>query len=326
MEFKRLQTLKIDREFKNLIRPLRKREYLQLEQNLIAYGCIDPIITWNGYIIDGHNRYDICHRHNIPFTTLAMEFSCREEAIAWICANQLGRRNITEETRRFLIGMQYESEKIVNSKKNAQGVNQYSEEGSEIGSPEGDVTHPSEEWSDAPSGHKTAQRIAEENHISWNTVQKYAIYTRALEAIGQKVPDLVPKILSGRYKISHKNIVELSMLTPAQIQKVVARIESDEQPFVRYKDVRINDFDAEYEHPTKYSSGRGSYVERNQAMIDDSDICVFYYDENYLPLRRKNSPRDISDYQPKSGTRIAYEYAIKKEKRVINTSSHLREW
>ena len=61
-------------------------------------------------------------------------------------------------------------------------------------------------------------------------------------------------------------------------------------------------------------------------MIDDSDICVVYYDENYLPLRRKNSPRDISDYQPKSGTRIAYEYAIKKEKRVINTSSHLREW
>ena len=134
--------------------------------------------------------------------------------------------------------MQYESEKIVNSKKNAQGVNQYSEEGSEIGSPEGDVTHPSEEWSEAPSGHKTAQRIAEENHISWNTVQKYAIYTRALEAIGQKVPDLVPKILSGRYKISHKNIVELSMLTPAQIQKVVARIESDEQPFVRYKRTR----------------------------------------------------------------------------------------
>lgn len=79
------------------------------------------------------------------------------------------------------------------------------------------------------------------------------------------------------------------------------------------KEARIKDFDAEYEHPTKYSSGRGSYVERNQAMIDDSDICVFYYDENYLPLRRKNSPRDISDYQPKSGTRIAYEYAIKKE-------------
>lgn len=93
-----------------------------------------------------------------------------------------------------------------------------------------------------------------------------------------------------------------------------------------HKEVRIKDFDAEYEHPTKYSSGRGSYVERNQAMIDDSDICVVYYDENYLPLRRKNSPRDISDYQPKSGTRIAYEYAIKKEKRVINTSSHLREW
>ena len=90
-----------------------------------------------------------------------------------------------------------------------------------------------------------------------------------------------------------------------------------------HKEVRIKDFDAEYEHPTKYSSGRGSYVERNQAMIDDSDICVFYYDENYLPPRRKNSPRDISDYQPKSGTAIAYNYAIKKEKRTINVQKSI---
>lgn len=90
-----------------------------------------------------------------------------------------------------------------------------------------------------------------------------------------------------------------------------------------HKDVQIKDFDAEYEHPAKYTSGRGSYVERNQAMIDDSDICIFYYDENYLPPRRKNSPMDISDYQPKSGTAIAYNYAIKKEKRTINVQKSI---
>jgi len=66
------------------------------------------------------------------------------------------------------------------------------------------------------------------------------------------------------------------------------------------------------------NAGRASYVERNQEMINKSDFCIFYYDENYLPPRRKNSKRDLFDYQPKSGTGIAYEYAMKKERQILN--------
>ena len=66
------------------------------------------------------------------------------------------------------------------------------------------------------------------------------------------------------------------------------------------------------------SAGRASYVERNQAMICESDVCIFYYDENYQPSRRKNSRRDLCDYQPKSGTALAYTYAESKKKRIIN--------
>ena len=134
---------------------------------------------------------------------------------SWICANQLGRRNITEETRKFLIGMQYESEKLAHNLKNTRGKNQY-------GEPEGDVSctisDSNEETQGSLSGHITAQRIAQENQISGGTVLKYAIYTRALEAIGQKAPEMVPKILSGRYKISHKNLVDLSWLTSDEIK------------------------------------------------------------------------------------------------------------
>ncbi len=67
------------------------------------------------------------------------------------------------------------------------------------------------------------------------------------------------------------------------------------------------------------NSGRASYVERNYEMINKSDYCVIYYDENYLPPRRKNSRRDISDYQPKSGTALAYSYAKSKNKVIYNT-------
>ena len=114
-----IRKLKIDENFRNLKRPLFPQEYKKLEENLIANGCIDPIITWNGYIIDGHNRYEICMRHGIPYRSEEMDFDYREEVIAWICAKQLKRRNLTDETRKFLIGMQYESEKIVNAKRTA---------------------------------------------------------------------------------------------------------------------------------------------------------------------------------------------------------------
>lgn len=65
-------------------------------------------------------------------------------------------------------------------------------------------------------------------------------------------------------------------------------------------------------------AGKASYVERNQAMITASDVCIFYYNENYQPERRKESKRSIGTYQPKSGTRIAYEFAVSKDKEIIN--------
>ncbi len=223
--------LQIDPDFKHLIRPLKRKEYLQLESNLLADGCREPITTWNGIIVDGHNRYEICKRHNIPFTIHEIDFDCKEAAIAWICANQLGRRNITEETRKFLIGMQYESEKIVNSKRNARGLNQYSAEDY----PGDDYTEYSDTWINS---HITAERIAQDNHISNGTVQKYARYTRALEEIGRKEPQLVPKILSGQYKISHKNLIELSNLSDEEVKRINRKIDHEPLPFIHYKRTR----------------------------------------------------------------------------------------
>ena len=84
------------------------------------------------------------------------------------------------------------------------------------------------------------------------------------------------------------------------------------------KEVHLLGFEKEFEHKTKYKAGRASYVERNQAMIDDSDYCVFYYDEKYKPKIRKYSKKQIGYYQPKSGTKLAYDYAVKKNKSILN--------
>ena len=234
MTEKRVYRLQIDKEFKNLIRPLQKKEYLQLEANILADGCRDPIVVYNGFIIDGHNRYEICTKHDIPFAVLEMKFDCREEAIAWICSNQLGRRNITDETRKFLIGMQYESEKIVNSRRNYLGINQYSHLNPAMPQAHFEVCRDRTKT----NGHITAQRIAEENRVSIGSVQKYAMYTRALEVIGKADPSLVPRILSGRYKVSHQNVIDLSRMMPEEIRKVGRKLELNQQVFVQYKKTR----------------------------------------------------------------------------------------
>ena len=52
--------------------------------------------------------------------------------------------------------------------------------------------------------------------------------------------------------------------------------------------------------------------------IDNSSYCVIYYDENYMPLRRKSNKRDLFDYQPNSGTKRAYDYAVKKGLQTVN--------
>ena len=86
---------------------------------------------------------------------------------------------------------------------------------------------------------------------------------------------------------------------------------------VQKREVHLLGVEEEFEHKTKYIAGRASYVERNQAMINDSDYCIFYCDENYLPPSRKYSKRSAY-YQPKSGTKLAYEYAKQKKKTLIN--------
>ena len=87
---------------------------------------------------------------------------------------------------------------------------------------------------------------------------------------------------------------------------------------VMKKAVTVADYDKNVEFPTKYTAGLASYVERNQAMIDDSNICVFYCNPDYQPPLRKRSKQSLFCYQPNSGTQISYRYAITKKKKIVD--------
>ena len=110
----KLGQLKIDPEFQSKIPPLQFEEEQQLEQNIIAEGrLLNPIITWNGYILDGHTRYRILKKHGfIKFEVEEIQLANKYEALAWICKNQLGRKNLSPERKKFLLGKEYESTKL----------------------------------------------------------------------------------------------------------------------------------------------------------------------------------------------------------------------
>ena len=116
--------------------------------------------------------------------------------------------------------------------------------------------------------------------------------------------------------LCHKVVTELKKKYP-EIKRIYVRSAFQHIPDW-YEDSLLQHYEDTYfpEHMEK--AGRASYVERNQEMINKSDFCVIYYDENYLPPRRKNSRRELTDCQPKSGTAVAYEYAMKKNRFIIN--------
>ena len=116
--------------------------------------------------------------------------------------------------------------------------------------------------------------------------------------------------------LCHKVVTELKEKYP-HIKRIYVRSAFQHIPDW-YEDSLLQHYEDTYfpEHMEK--AGKASYVERNQEMINQSNYCIVYYDDNYLPPRRKNSRRDLTDYQPKSGTAVAYEYAIKKKKEIIN--------
>ena len=93
---KSLYELRVDPEFAKLIPPLQDTELSLLTDSILANGCEMPLVVWNGTLVDGHNRYRICHENGVPFAIEEKEFDSRETAELWLIKNQLGRRNLTD--------------------------------------------------------------------------------------------------------------------------------------------------------------------------------------------------------------------------------------
>lgn len=207
-----LNALKVDPEFQGKIPPLTSEELDQLEKNIVSDGkVINPIIVWNGLIIDGHNRYAILQKHpDIPYVVHEKEFADRYEAIIWICKNQLGRRNLTPEQKSYLIGKQYEAEKHSDTFHG----NQYTSASKSGASQNG--KHQNNNWK--------CHQIAEENGISKNTVLRSEQFAKGVDAAEDAIPGSRQKILSGKVKGTAKDVIALARTPPEDRPALVEKI------------------------------------------------------------------------------------------------------
>ena len=156
--------LQIKEEFKSLIFKLKDSEYKELEKSCLEYGIRDAIVTWQGFIIDGHNRYEIAQKHNLDYKTIEMQFDNDDLVMLWMIHNQKSRRNLNDYQKGLLSQKQKEIEKRI-------GILAMSEAGGDKKSPlsiidKSDIKKDNER-------HNTRNNISKE--LGWST-GKYAMF------------------------------------------------------------------------------------------------------------------------------------------------------
>ena len=262
----KLSSLKIDPEFSAQILPLSFEELQQLEMNMIRDGKLtDPIIVWNKTILDGHNRYNILRKHSfIEYEIKEMEFSSRQEALIWICNHQLGRRNLTPERRKYLIGKRYEAEKQISQNRG----NQYT-------STKKDATDQNDPCQNKSGSHVTRQRIANETGTSEGYVQRAEKYMNGVEAADEAAPGAREEILNGKIKAADREICAIAKAPKEQRSEIVAELRKpkskrDKQlaSSTKSPSVKVESFD---DDGSRFLIGISKKVQGHKRALTDSD-------------------------------------------------------
>jgi N6-adenosine-specific RNA methylase IME4 len=219
--------LVIDPEFEELITPPTSEEYNGLEESILenGYDKNKPITTWNNTIVDGHNRYAICRKHNIEFTTCEQEFPSRSAAKIWMINEQTKRRNINEMTRAYLVGTRYKEEK----KDNGGDRNSFDKLSRNI---DESVMH-------SAQLNPTVQKIAEQSKVNPSTVQRAEKFTNAVDTVVATTGIKRSSILSGLLKSTMRDIVTLASFSPEIQYRVIAKVQEGEETDIKNGTLKV---------------------------------------------------------------------------------------
>ena len=198
-------------ELQALIPPLSTEELAQLEANLLAEGCRDALVVWQEeqVLLDGHNRYALCTKHGLPYTTAPCSLPDLDAAKAWMLKHQLGRRNLTPEQMSYLRGKQYEQAH--------QG-------------------HGGDRKSKGQSGPsiETDKHLAEQHKVGARTIKRDAAFSRSVDTVAEAVgPEARQTILARDTKVARQDMQKLADIAtsnPQTAQHVVEQVKQAPTP------------------------------------------------------------------------------------------------
>lgn len=173
---------------RDYIPSLTDEEALLLEEDIKKQGVRDSIDVWvnsefgKAVVIDGHNRFRIAKNLKIRFSVKEHTFKDIEEVKIWMLEKQLGRRNLTDASRKYLLGLYY------NENKSAKGAYDRTQEGTKV---------------------TVAQTIAKGAKVSEKTVRSAG---KMAEGISKLSPEFKIKVLSGEAKVKNSDLQKLSKI------------------------------------------------------------------------------------------------------------------
>jgi len=208
-DIRKLYTLKIREEYRQLVQPFGEGEIRHMEDNIRQFGCGEPIYVWSKRLLVDYDRYAIFHRLHIPFRIINCSARNSEEVIDWICRDQLRRTDLTDAMRRYLIGRQYLALKLLGAHYAAS-------------TPPTKNTRisPSNMSKYEPTPIRIRERLGTLYHIRQETVERYSAYSKAIDVVRSAQPELAEGLLSGRLWLTVDRIFELPHMAPEEIQKL----------------------------------------------------------------------------------------------------------
>lgn len=246
-------TVIVDNEFRTLIPPLSEEEFNQLEENCLENGIQDSLKTWNGILVDGHNRYEIAQKHGLEFKTEEMEFSGRTDAKLWIIKNQLGRRNLSAYDRSVLA---LKLKPVIAEK-----------------AKEKQATHTEQGYQKSDNAEHTAKELAKVAGVSHDTIHK----VETIEKSGDS--ELIDKVKKKEMSINkaYRQVKGTSEKKAPQPQTEVREVEVT----VVNEDVMKNPVQAE-DKEVKFTKTEESHEEVPDPNKDSAETTDLDYAESVL--------------------------------------------
>lgn len=291
--------LKIDKEFQGLIPPLAAEEHRLLEENIRRDGCRDPLVVWDGILIDGHNRFSICTQYRLPFTIQQIKLENRTAAKLWIIDNQFGRRNLPDIDA---IALQRKREDILRPLAKANKIESGKQTGRGNKKVLANLPEPLDTRKLSAKAAGVGERTYDAGKLILDAAEKGEIPQEDVDAIRRKEKSI--------HRVAN-DVKESRKKAKRELQRRAAVQSSESSSPNFFDNVHVGDF--------RILSDK----------VEDGSLSLIFTDP---PYDRKSSDlyQDLGDFASKKlsegGSLLTYVGHIQLAEAMVGLSAHLRYW